>query len=121
MSLSRNIFDKLSLFSNETSALIAEVEALILNLFFLHETNPDHESIIVIVGSRLDTFILWLLSICNILPNYRVLSFIVSSDINDFVQSNETSDLCLIVPRSVFIRHYQALSRFRSHHGLIII
>lgn len=108
-------------FRDETQGLVEGFQSLLVNLVCLKLKFPEKQSVIVILDSRREAVMLWLLWLCNILPRYEVWVIRRAGDLELRLQRDFGGELLLVASARVFCKHYGLLVELRRQRRLIVL
>jgi hypothetical protein len=108
-------------FRNEASGLIEGFQLLAVNLAYIQLRAPEKKRIVVIVDSRREAVLLWLLWIGQVLPRYTVWVIHRTSHLSPYVKADFGGESLLIATSRAFTKHYQLLADLRRQRRLVVL
>lgn len=109
-------------FRDEASGLVTEFQLLIVNLANIGQLkSPEKSRIVVIVDSRREAMILWLLWVVRVLPRYNVRVICRADQLSQYAEADFGGELLLVATSRTFTKHYQLLAALRRQQRLIVL
>lgn len=121
MRLGKRLSMRWAQFRNEASGLIEGFQLLAVNLAYIQLRAPEKKRIVVIVDSRREAVLLWLLWIGQVLPRYTVWVIHRTSHLSPYVKADFGGESLLIATSRAFTKHYQLLADLRRQRRLVVL